>query len=449
MDTFEPMKHMIEARLGALAGMNRAIDAGLAEKLCLIVDLQGRLRILAKLSDAHDPTKLTNGLGPDLATECEAFWTNEIWFEREKTHPLGRSSPADKALFARVWTEAKPEPAGQDKVLTVDRRYSKEGWFSTNVEPPWAMAADMPPILSFYSYKGGVGRTTALAAVATQCARAGKRVVVLDFDLEAPGIGSVFAAGAAMPNCGVVDFLLEFPVLGKAFDPTEILYSYDKQPVIQDGEPIFVGAAGVVDEWYLEKLARMNYQGLSESLAPHQTRDSALGNLFHKVRAQTKPDLILIDSRAGLHDLGGLALCGLAHWHILFGLDSEQSWQGLRVAVAHLGKARILSKLPQRDCMVVQSMVPPQEGKEESVERFRLRSFDVFQDDYYDEAGDVNAEWPLPDAKATDEPHYSVPLLHDNKVMGYRDLERTADYLCEGDFKVFGSALLKKLGMTL
>ena len=441
------MKHMIAARLGGLTVLQNAIVAGLAEKLCLIVDLGGRLRVLAKLGDHQGREALGNRVGPELQAACEDYWAKEIWFDRERTHPMGKASPAEAALFLRVWGEAKAAPAGQNQVFTLDRRYSKEGWFSTDVEAVWGVGGQMPPIVSFYSYKGGVGRTTALAALAIQFARAGKRVLVMDFDLEAPGIGSVFSAGTAAPESGVLDFLLEHPVVGNEFDPAEMLYSFNKPALIKDGEPIFVAAAGTVDEWYLEKLGRLNYHGLFESLTP--ARDSALKILLHKLRAQARPDLILIDSRAGLHDLGGLTLCGLAHWHVLFGLDSEQSWLGLRVAIARLGKEQILGGKPQRDCVVVQSMVPPQEGKEESVERFRQQAFDVFRAEYYNDPADINAEWPLPDAKATEEPHFSVPLIHDNRVMGYRSLEKVADYLCEGDFGAFGSAVMKKVGIRL
>ena len=448
MEQIKPiMKHMIAARLGGMTVLHNAMTAGFAEKLCLIIDLGGRLRVLAKLGDHQDRAAIENRLGPELQTACEDYWAREIWFDREKTHPMGKAGPAEVALFLKVWGEAKAEPAGQNQVFTLDRRYSKEAWFSTDVEAVWKVGGQMPPIVSFYSYKGGVGRTTALAALAIQFARAGKRVLVMDFDLEAPGIGSVFSAENAVPEAGILDFLLEHPVVGNAFDPAEMLYSFNNQPVIKDGEPVFVAVAGTVDEWYLEKLGRLNYHGLFESLAP--ARDSALKVLFHKLRAQAKPDLILVDSRAGLHDLGGLTLCGLAHWHVLFGLDSEQSWLGLRVAVARLGKEQILGGRTQRDIVVVHSMVPPQDGKEESIERFRQQAFDVFRAEYYNDPADANAEWPLPDAKATEEPHYSIPLIYDNKVMGYRNLEKVADYLCEGDFGAFGSAVAKKVGLKL
>ena len=46
--------------------------------------------------------------------------------------------------------------------------------------------------ITFYSYKGGVGRTLALSNVAIRLAELGKNVCVLDFDLEAPGLNFKF-----------------------------------------------------------------------------------------------------------------------------------------------------------------------------------------------------------------------------------------------------------------
>src|ERR1700685_186515 len=46
---------------------------------------------------------------------------------------------------------------------------------------------------TFYSYKGGVGRTMALANVAALLAKWGRSVLVLDWDLEAPGIERFFS----------------------------------------------------------------------------------------------------------------------------------------------------------------------------------------------------------------------------------------------------------------
>jgi MinD-like ATPase involved in chromosome partitioning or flagellar assembly len=47
-------------------------------------------------------------------------------------------------------------------------------------------------IYTFYSYKGGVGRSMAMANVAEWLYQQGKRVVMIDWDLEAPGLEGYF-----------------------------------------------------------------------------------------------------------------------------------------------------------------------------------------------------------------------------------------------------------------
>ncbi|MGH3262741.1 MAG: KGGVGR-motif variant AAA ATPase, partial [Trebonia sp.] len=47
-------------------------------------------------------------------------------------------------------------------------------------------------VITFYSYKGGTGRTMALANVAWIIANSGKRVLVVDWDLESPGLHKFF-----------------------------------------------------------------------------------------------------------------------------------------------------------------------------------------------------------------------------------------------------------------
>ena len=47
-------------------------------------------------------------------------------------------------------------------------------------------------IITFYSYKGGTGRTMAMANVAWIIASNGKRVLAVDWDLESPGLHKFF-----------------------------------------------------------------------------------------------------------------------------------------------------------------------------------------------------------------------------------------------------------------
>src|SRR5262249_2984403 len=74
-------------------------------------------------------------------------------------------------------------------------------------------------VVTFYSWKGGVGRTMVLANVAVQLARMGSTVLVVDWDLEAPGLERYFInldqSSAANPT-GLMGLLCEASDRGNA-----------------------------------------------------------------------------------------------------------------------------------------------------------------------------------------------------------------------------------------
>ncbi|WP_295393466.1 P-loop NTPase [uncultured Thiodictyon sp.] len=70
-------------------------------------------------------------------------------------------------------------------------------------------------IVTFYSYKGGVGRSMALANVAEWFRRQGLKVVMVDWDLEAPGLESFFSTDAAERESlggkpGLIDIIVAY-----------------------------------------------------------------------------------------------------------------------------------------------------------------------------------------------------------------------------------------------
>src|SRR5215211_5457575 len=77
-------------------------------------------------------------------------------------------------------------------------------------------AATPGKILTFYSYKGGTGRSMALANVAWILASNGNRVLVLDWDLEAPGLHRYFypflVDKELTDSEGVIDLITDFAV---------------------------------------------------------------------------------------------------------------------------------------------------------------------------------------------------------------------------------------------
>src|SRR5260370_16861066 len=67
--------------------------------------------------------------------------------------------------------------------------------------------------VTFYSYKGGVGRTVALANAACQLAyKHGLHVIVIDWDLEAPGLHYYFGLTDKdiYNRSGLLDYLEDF-----------------------------------------------------------------------------------------------------------------------------------------------------------------------------------------------------------------------------------------------
>jgi Mrp family chromosome partitioning ATPase len=98
---------------------------------------------------------------------------------------------ADKSGFgvARLLDEAKDAlyvPVNGDRVRVIERRIVGVDW----LRPPSLVAGSVPRVV-FGSLKGGVGRSTALCVMAAHLSRRGLRVLCVDFDLEAPGIGSM------------------------------------------------------------------------------------------------------------------------------------------------------------------------------------------------------------------------------------------------------------------
>src|SRR5215467_4520903 len=69
-------------------------------------------------------------------------------------------------------------------------------------------------VITFYSYKGGTGRTMALANVAWILAANGKRVLAVDWDLESPGLLRFFSPfmdpSALTSTPGVIDMIQEY-----------------------------------------------------------------------------------------------------------------------------------------------------------------------------------------------------------------------------------------------
>lgn len=224
----------------------------------------------------------------------------------------------------------------------------------------------------FYSYKGGVGRTTALVHTAFHLARGGARVVVADMDVEAPGLHAVLPRpdGQAI-KAGLIDYLWERQV--RPFDPEtgEGLETYlvGVRPgqgnaisyTVEDPSSraqINVIPAGAVGPDYVRRLHTLSFQDVL-------TRSDDAWSLFeHELVKELEPDFLLIDARTGLGDWGGLSLLRLADEAFLVLYPSDQNIEGLQFV------RRMLKGLRDIKTHLVLSPVPEGVIGQKLVERF-------------------------------------------------------------------------------
>jgi cellulose biosynthesis protein BcsQ len=298
-------------------------------------------------------------------------------------------------------------------------------------------------VVAFYSFKGGVGRTTALASFAIQRARAGERLVVLDLDIEAPGIGTLLDAGEGIPGAswGVLDYLLERPLLSVIPDFRDYYHACARPEVTGSGE-ILVIPAGRLNRDFLAKLSRVDFQ----PAAPSENHPLLL--LLEQVRDHLQPQWILLDCRAGISEAAGFVLSGLPHLSVLFGTTSEQSWLGLRIILERLGAERVRRDRSQLECLVVHAMVPDELATRARAESdFLSRSLDEFTDHYYKKNPSSLEEdddyWYVQDIEAEFAPHIPAVLPYKSKLAFVKRIDDVADDLAaDPDYRLLGDRII-------
>jgi MinD-like ATPase involved in chromosome partitioning or flagellar assembly len=347
-------------------------------RCCAVRDLGGRVRLIVDPAPGAASTLDISALCKALEVELRSYFVGPVW----STAAMSNEAKFARKVFdqADPWSDATYDDptTGNPQVLSkapwrkLERRLSKQVWLeSDDAGPPWKLG-EGPSIVTFYSFKGGVGRTTALAACAWQLARSGKRVVILDLDLEAPGIGTLLGAETER---GIVDFLVDYLATGGG-DIDDLVANADA--LGGDKDRVAVLPAGVLDLRYLEKLGRLDFLGSDpQGTAQGSPVELALRELLFRAR-KLRPDYILIDSRAGLHDLAGLSLHRLAHVDVLVSRASEQGYRGLDLTVGALAQRKDLEQL---QCILVHTMAPTPGTVEAEIEEkdFRSRSYAMFR----------------------------------------------------------------------
>ncbi|MFN0104759.1 MAG: tyrosine-protein kinase family protein [Bryobacteraceae bacterium] len=178
---------------------------------------------------------------------------------------------------------------------------------------------------TFYSFKGGVGRSMALANVGALLAKWGRRVLLLDWDLEAPGLEGFFtkyapetpALRAGQP--GIVDLILAHAE-GAPIDWHSAVMPL---PIGANGARVSLISAGRSGGDYSARLHSIDFDRLFA--------ERSLGSYIEDLRNQwlNEYEFVLIDSRTGVTDIGGICTVQLADVLVLLFTTTSSSMEGV------------------------------------------------------------------------------------------------------------------------
>ena len=213
-------------------------------------------------------------------------------------------------------------------------------------------------IVTFYSFKGGTGRSMALVNAAVELVKAGRRVLIVDFDLEAPGLDTFNLPQPQTPTKGLVDFVSEYLKTSEAPDVSEFLY---RSPIVGTKGQLWVMPAGLPDEDYDAKFRAIDWQAL------YNRRDGYF--LFEDLKVQwdrfLQPDYVFIDSRTGYTDVGGICTRQLPDAVVFFFFPNEQNRRGLENVVRQVRAEENSERKKEIKLRFVMSNVPELDDEEE------------------------------------------------------------------------------------
>jgi tetratricopeptide (TPR) repeat protein/cellulose biosynthesis protein BcsQ len=202
-------------------------------------------------------------------------------------------------------------------------------------------------IISFYSYKGGTGRSMAVANIAWILASNRKRVLVIDWDLEAPGLHRYFRPFLVDKDLesteGLIDFVTQF-----AFEMMSPLKEGERLPDDWYFEHADILRFAVSLEWQFPEGGAIDFVPSGRQGPSYSTRFSSFdwqnfyerlgGGVFIetvKKRMRAEYDYILVDSRTGVSDTAGICTVQMPDVLVVCFTLNNQSSSG----AAHIAKS--------------------------------------------------------------------------------------------------------------
>lgn len=330
------------------------------EEIYLVRDLHGRVRIAVS----------------DESEENESCQKSLLCMAHALQEVLGpHGNPMDKGVLFVDKSMLKTLRDGivelRPRIYWVDRLLSCQDWWTVKESGREASINRW----TLFSIKGGVGRSTTAAVLAWHLAHRGARVLLLDLDLESPGLSSALLPANKRPDLGIVDWFVE-DLVGQSDQVLEFMTATPEWVHDCDGHVCVVPAHGREPGEYLAKLGRVY---LDKYRDPWTAR---LQRMVNMLETNYEPTVVLIESRSGLHDIAAATVSDLDAQVLLFAADSPSTWTDYDILFRHWGSHHLAEKI--RDRLWIVSALTPELDTERYLQEFREKAWHLFVNQLYD-----------------------------------------------------------------
>jgi tetratricopeptide (TPR) repeat protein len=278
--------------------------------------------------------------------------------------------------------------------------------------------------ITFYSYKGGVGRSLALSNIARRLSELKKKVCIIDFDLDAPGLQFKFKNNYTIPKIkkGLVDYIYEFSLGGKVVDHIRD-FSVSLQSKNTNFSSIdLISAGNIHSNEYWKKLSMVSWADMFYGEDARGIRFFL--DLKYKIETELQPDFLLIDSRTGITDISGITLRLFADEAVVLAVNNDENIFGSKMIIKNLldESGALFGKIPKINFVLTR--IPFKDSPEDKAKKMRV--LDNLIEDFKEHLGLEN---------------FTINLIHsdrrleeqENQLIGYSLEEKSVsisnDYL--------------------
>ena len=331
----------------------------------------------------------------------------------------------------------------QLKIYLLDRQDKESDWLRA--------ASPLMPRKSasravFFGVKGGVGRSSALTALAIKLANEGRKVLAIDLDFESPGISSVLLDQNVQPNLGVVDWLTA-DALGYLPNALEDLITsqlVETSPLskITKGRIVVAPAHVKNTEAYVSKLGR-----LYRTTQDNRSFAERLNKLISSLEQSHQIDVTLIDSRAGIDDTAAAAITQLqADVSFLFAINTPQTWDAYGLLFEHLKRHPSLHTDQdfRASLKMVSAITPAEVGSYKGYfEDFQTNAYDLCSHIYDEDDGRDDQSLFAPSIDDDASPHAALKIMWNEALRAFDPLREPGQLAPQLMDSIFGDFVQK------